>query len=115
MKSKKTYQPWMDRIQVGSVLRSRSGDLRVVRDTKKRIQQRGAWKGCKTISVYFAIRRCSWTGRCYTVMTDNDLTQQGFTYTGIRLKLQTDVDFKIAESIESGEYTMTCCDVKGIL
>jgi hypothetical protein len=115
MREKKTYQPWMDKIQVGSILKTRSGDLRVVRDVKHRTHTRGAWKGAKGVTVYLAIRRCSWTRRCYTVLSDNDLTQQGFSYVGARLKLKTEADYKIATAIESRDRDfLSCCDVRGV-
>ena len=104
----------MARIKVGSILKSRSGDLRVVRDVKHRVTTKGPWKGCRKVTVYLAIRRCSWTGRCYTVMNEGDLAYLGFSYTGARLKLGSDIDEKIAESIESGEYIVGCCDVRGV-
>lgn len=64
---------WIPKIKKGDVLRSGTGILRVVRDVHH------AHVGDHVrVSVTFTIRRCSWTQRCYTVYTGNDLVQMGY-------------------------------------
>lgn len=96
------YPTWMTEIRVGDVLVSGSGVERVVRA-----------RTAKTVA--FAIRRCSWTGRCYTIYTLNDLRTFGFRPTGRRLRLRRKLDRAIARCIRhSDRERLTCCDVKGV-
>lgn len=100
---------WVKRIRVGDVLRARSGLLRVVREVHH--------EGTKTV-VTFAIKRCSWTGRCYTVYFHNDLKSMGFRPTGKRMRLSREIDRAIREEIVEHyipeKIKLHCCDVKGI-
>lgn len=68
---------WRDALRPGDILRTPSGDLRVVRTVSKKAS--GFLWGCT-----FVIRRRSWTNRPYTVVTRCDLQQRGFKPTGHR-------------------------------
>lgn len=99
---------WRDEIQVGDVLYSKSGTPRVVRSVSKR---RG-FLGC----VKFTIRKCSWTGRCYTVVSRSDLKWRGFTPSGVRKTEMTLMDKRINRAIIDYNYRkLDCCDVRAIL
>lgn len=103
---------WMATLRVGDVL-TNGHDFRVVRAVSY-------WKGGRSQGrlwgVYLAIRRCSWTGRCFTVKTANDLMFNGFTKVpGVRVKLHTDLDQRIEASLEGWDrWDAKCCDVIGV-
>lgn len=99
------YQ-WAKGLQVGDILRSPSGLLRVVRSVR--------FKGTGNGSVTLVIQHCSWTRRCYTVQTFSDLRLSGYVRTGFRYKFTKPWDAKIAHAIESSERTLSCCDVHGL-
>jgi hypothetical protein len=107
-----TQLPWMKRVVVGSVLQEASGAMRVVRNLT-----RGPAGDLKFVT--FTIRHCSWTGRCYTVVTVSDLKTRGFRLVRVRPRaLRTRLDAKVRQSIlgneSPGHYTLTCCDVEGV-
>ena len=101
----------------GDVLRWPSGALRVVRvfhdhgafrDRYKRKPLR--WKFC-----FFAIRRCSWTQRPYTVLNLGELQGLGVVNTGINVKFKTTFDKQLAaEMVDKDVRTIKCCAVKGL-
>ena|SRR5690348_1976563 len=103
---------WMARVCVGSVFKTPSGDLRLVRRVSR-------WSG-KLGSVTFAIRRCSWTGRAYTVVSASDLLTRGFKLMPVRVKsLNGPLDTRLRLAIDGNEvpstgYSIRCCDVRGI-
>jgi hypothetical protein len=99
---------WFDHLRPGDVLRSRGGTLRVVR-TVSRKEDGKLW------GVSFVIRHCSWTKRPYTVLTFNDLKTFRYTYVGARVRLDRELDRRIADAIRHKEdRTLTCCAVRGI-
>ena len=105
---------WTVRLKVGDVVRARSGTLRVVRSVIHSYKY-----GFVRVSVTFAIQRCSWTGRCYTTYTGNDLVQMGFRPTRAKWHLRTAIDRAIDEEIQKKKRRdhsigLTCCDVEGI-
>lgn len=103
---------WMSRVVEGSVFKTPSGDLRVVR----KVSRWNSKLGCVT----FAIRHCSWTGRAYTVVTASDLMTRGFRLLPVRVKaLDGPLDVRLSTAINGNEdrrtgYSIRCCDVKGI-
>lgn len=102
---------WIKTLQVGDVLRAPSGVLRIVRS----VQHSGPSLG-KT-SVCFLIRHCSWTGRCYTVLTGCDLATIGYVKTGARAKLNHGFDRAVEHDmggIHWRDAKLTCCAVRGI-
>ncbi len=102
---------WLSRVQVGDILRSRSGLNRVVRKISRH-------KG-RTI-LTFVIKHCSWTGRCYTTYFPSDVKHAGLRPTGKRLKLKGKMDKRIAEAIRRADLSHlngrvpNCCTVEGI-
>lgn len=101
---------WMLKIRVGDVLESGSGDLRIVRSVTTHKTPYGY-----RVSVTFVIHRCSWTNRCYTVLTSGDMKNRDYRPTGIRMSLRSKLDKEIfREMKERGKPTITCCDVAGI-
>ena len=102
---------WMARVVVGSVFKTPSGDLRLVRKVSRR--------GGKLGRVTFAIRHCSWTGRAYTIVNASDLIQRGFQLMPVRVKsLDGPLDVKLHDFIHGnyirGNYPMKCCDARGL-
>ena len=99
---------WMLRLKVGDVLVSARGTERVVRNVSR-------FKNGDLSCVTFAIRHCSWTGRCYTVLGYTDLNYCGYRPAGAVVKLRTKLDRHIQRCIENNEdRTLDCCDVKGV-
>ena len=101
---------WIKRIRKGDILRSGSGMLRVVRA----VSHHGP--SIPKTNVTFSIKRCSWTGRCYTVMTGNDLRQLGYRPTRGRMRLRGKLDLLIEGDFGAspGDTRLTCCDVEGV-
>jgi hypothetical protein len=87
---------WIERIKLGDVLKSRSGDLRVVRWVR---HSPIPYYGIRT-SVIFAIRRTSWTTPAYTVYTGNDLVQMGYRPTRAKHPLTARIDKRLLKSFE---------------
>jgi len=102
---------WIERIEKGDILRSKSGLLRIVRAVHH------SWipqsQQIRT-SVTFTIKRCSWTGRCYTILNGSDLMTQGYQHTGKRIRLQKKMDKEIAAEFgqKPESLKLTCCDVE---
>jgi hypothetical protein len=98
---------WIWKVRAGDVLRSRSGTLRVVR----RVSQ-----GRSRVHVFFAIRHCSWTHRCYTLLERNDLIQNGYRPTGAHVNLRKRIDRQIARELDGDRLKpkLDCCKVRGI-
>jgi len=105
---KRKPQPeWMRNIREGDVLVSRTGFRRIVRRAVH-------FRSGDLYMVWMTIQRCSWTGRCYTVKTYNDLIFEGFTPAGYALTLTKDLDKRIADEFHKLDKGLTCCDVEGI-
>lgn len=100
---------WMAWMREGDVLKSGAGAYRVVRNVVRKKRH---------IYVTFTIKRRSWTGRAYTVVNASDLLTFGYTHTGVRLKLDTEMDARIANVVDGAErpgyYTLTPEDVRGV-
>jgi hypothetical protein len=77
---------WIKHLQVGDVVRTRSGKLRIIRAVSHWSPTLGG------TAVTFTIQRTSWTRRCYTVMNGSDLATQGYSKTGARAKLNHEFD-----------------------
>ena len=104
--------PWMRRVVVGSVLAGDSGTWRVVREVSR-------YANGDLRSVVFAIRRCSWTHRCYTILGYTDLIQRGFRMVPVRpRRLRSKLDRTIRRALHQPgyerPYAATCCDVEGV-
>jgi hypothetical protein len=60
----------------------------------------------------FAIRRCSWTRRPYTLYTWGELVRMGYMEAGASVDLATRKDRKLAKDLASHECrNLFCCDV----
>lgn len=104
---------WIHRIQLGDVLRAGSGLLRVVRAVTHSPIDYGGNPHIRTM-VTFSIRHCSWTRRCYTCYTGNDLVQMGYRPTRARVKLRKSIDRAIRADFGADNPKLTCCDVEGV-
>lgn len=96
---------WFARVRVGDVLqRGMNGPYRIVRKVSRsrRIYRRTVDRSdnAPLRSVVFAIRRRSWTNRCYTVLNASDLKTMGYRYVGASVALASDLDQCIAEAIK---------------
>lgn len=65
-------------------------------------------------SITFAIKRCSWTGRCYTILNRHDIKNYKLKPTGTRSRMRTLLDRKLNAAIISRSRNLDCCDVKGV-
>jgi len=103
---------WRDRIKPGDVLLERGKSPRVVRTVTYR-------PNGFLVAVNFTIKRCSWTGRCYTTVCRTDLGWRKFAPAGVTVKTVTDMDKMILRDIETPGprtlYALDCCDVRGIV
>lgn len=103
---------WRDRLQVGDVIANADGH------GAPRIVRRAHYhKNGLLYAVTLVIRHCSWTGRCYTLLTRSDLRTFGYKRTRPRVVLKvTGIDARIAHAIAepAWEKSLTCCDVEGL-
>ena len=100
---------WFAILRVGDVLRAPGGSYRVVRRVGRDCCGR-------LTSVTFTIQRCSWTKRPTTVYIRQDL-KRGWHYVGVRVKLDREIDRKIAQDVNalySRDCAVSCCAVLGI-
>lgn len=109
-RGRRNQLPWMADVVVGSVLRSRSGAWRVVREVNR-------YRNGDLRSVTFAIKHCSWTHRCYTIYGYTDLRAMGYSMVPVKPRaLRTRLDKRINRAIHEPctQKSMTCCDVEGV-
>ena len=106
----RTYTPrpgWVDAAKPGDVLLGPSGDMRVIRKVT-------AGKHWRHPIFSFAIRRCSWTRRPYTVYTWGELVRTGYTALGASVSLDGRADKKLARNLyHDAPRTVYCWDVCG--
>ena len=102
---------WMAALVAGSVIHRPRGSWRVVREVSR--YQNGDLR-----AVALAIKRCSWTRRCYTILNANDMIQLGYGPVPVgRRKLRGRLDRDINRSIHQPCWEpriLTCCDVEGV-
>ncbi len=106
---------WRDSLEVGDVI-TNGGSWRIVRKVSRWSNH---WsKETRVRSITLAIRHCSWTHRCYTVVTRSDLKQRGFKKVAARVQLKSSgIDAKIKAAIHQDSWEpklLTCCDVEGL-
>ena len=102
---------WIKRIRKGDVLKAPSGRLRIVRA----VSHDGP--SLPKTHVTFAIAHCSWTHRCYTTYTGNDLRQYRYRPVRAKAKLPYEIDRKIEHDIvtrDTKDLYLDCCDVRGL-
>lgn len=108
---------WMARLRIGDVLKSANGSYRVVREINRHPASSRVCAGWLR-SVTFSIKHCSWTGKCYTVLTATDLKQRGFAPVGARVKLTKPIDTAVLACIRGNDgangKSLRCCDVRDI-
>lgn len=111
---------WIGKLKVGDVVGMPSGRLRVVRSVSHYYVRQS--KMIRT-SVAFTIRHCSWTGRCVTTLTGNDLVQMGYRPTSAHVELNQEIDRQIQYELTGREgkwqplpadIRLHCCDVKEV-
>jgi len=97
----------MKRVEVGSVLR-KGNSSRIVRAVHR-------YPNGDLRSVTFAIKRCSWTHKCYTSYGYTDLIWNGYVLVeGVKAKLDGFFDELIRREFTADKRGLDCCDVKGI-
>lgn len=102
----KAPKDWRDTLEVGDVVQYPSGLLRVVR-------QVSYWND-RMQCVTFSIKACSWTRRCYAVLTRHDLRSAGAWKVGIKVNLKSSIDRKILEDIQKNTRHFYCHQVKNL-
>ena len=106
--TKRRQSEWMAYVKAGDVLQTPSGDLRMVRKTKR-------YEDGELRSATFAIRRCSWTGRAYTVKGYAEMHDWTFL---LAHELPDDrLTKKLARNLRYSKrfsQNMTCCDARGM-
>ena len=107
--SSQPQPPWMRSVKVGDVLTNRNG-------RSQRIVRAVSFYTCGALScVTFTIRHCSWTHRCYTVLTYVDILGRGMLPSKHNVKLKSRLDRKIAKDLlDHRIQKLDCCDVQGI-
>lgn len=102
--------PWFTTLQVGDVIARPGGPWRVVRAISRRAY--GLY------AVTLLIQRCSWTGRCYTILNATDLRVQGYKpVRAARWPCRTEFDRRVQAAIHQPAWepkALRCCDVVGI-
>lgn len=93
---------WMSKVVKGSLIRSRSGKVvRIVRHVNRHANG-------DLDSVYVVKQKCSWTSRPFTILSYNDLIQQGYTLVeGVKAKLDRIVDMQLEKS-RHAPYAKNC-------
>lgn len=105
---------WRDEIQAGDILYEGGNP------DKPRVVRAATYGSSGRLhSVTFAILRCSWTGRPYTVVCRPDLKTRGFQPSGLRRSEMTLMDKRLNAAIEASgrggaRTSLTCCHVHGI-
>ena len=102
------YYDWRDELREGDVIRTRAGTERIVRVATYR-------RNGHLSAIVMTIMHCSWTSRCYTTVNRSDLRTAGYRPPRMRLRLETPLDFELAQEIRrAGRATIDCCAVRGI-
>jgi hypothetical protein len=99
----------IDSIQTEDLIRL-NGAIRIARSVKR--------KGGRVKSVIFAIRRCSWTRRPYTVINRADMYLKPLEIVAKGFSLcRGPIDAMLQSDIEArgGPSLLECCDVIGVV
>lgn len=112
-------EAWAGDIEAGDVVKTRGGNLRIVRAVHRHPKANGKGSGKATrarrVFCYFAILHCSWTGRPYTVYSVAEMVQIGYFPVSVkRRSLESDLDRKIACDFDAEKCELTCCAVRGM-
>ena len=93
-------------VKAGDVLRTPKGDYRVVRKVSR-------YSDGDLSAAYFAIRRCSWTRRGYTVKQASEMFGWGFVAARDLPKGKLDLELASCIQHHNGPQ-ITCCDVESL-
>lgn len=99
--------------KVGEIWRAPNGLLRIARCVHVSNP-----RNPNRIRIYFTIRHCSWTHRCYTLYSVAELLYHGYVNTHKKWRWLPE-DIILNDIIERNhqlprDEAMTCCDVEGI-
>lgn len=94
---------WIDKIKVGDLLLTPSGDHRMVREVTINSGKYSPQFAGKVKCISLAIRRCSWTGSGYTVINRTDIRERKYKPTGMKAQCLVDIT------------KTTCCEAEGLL
>ena len=107
----RTQLPWMADVRVGDVIAKGNGPWRIVREVTR-------YNNGELRSVTVAIRRCSWTRRCFTILGYTDLRILKYRRVARNAKLDGPLDLifdeALRESCSKRPYALSCHDVRGI-
>ncbi len=113
---------WSAEIQEGDVVRTKSGDLRVVRAVHRhpKATGKGSYGATQARRTYcfFAIKHCSWTGAGYTLYNVAEMVGMGWLPTTAKpQKLTAEIDLKLRadfEARDSRSRCVRCCEAVGL-
>lgn len=98
-------------VRVGDVIARPHGPWRIVREVTR-------YKNGELRSVTLAIRICSWTRRCYTILGYTDLRVLGYRRVARNAKLNGPLDARFCEAITEHAakrpYALSCQESRGI-
>ncbi len=101
---------WMFTLQVGDVI-TNGGRYRIVRDLMRR-------RDGRLHCVALAIKRCSWTHRCYTILNATELRIFGYRRVPAKRRaLKKKGDRLILAAMRQPSWEpkiLGCCDVEGV-
>lgn len=110
-RGRRTQLPWMTDLRVGDVIAREHGSWRIVRKVTR-------YRNGELRSVTLAIRVCSWTRRCYTILGYTDLRVLGYRRVARNAKLDGPLDGRfqraINEPCSQRPYALSCQEVRGI-
>lgn len=103
---------WMISLKPGHVIQRPGSRFRVVREVSR-------YRNGELRSVTLAIRHCSWTGRCYTILNASDLRILGYRRVPAKRRtLRQSMDRKFAKAVSQRcdvrPFVLTCCDVESL-
>ena len=103
---------WLDQLRIGDIVYEGGNPSRA-----RVVREASFGKKGLLSSVTFSIRRRSWTGRCFTVVSRTDLKTRCFAPAGARVKKFTLLDKMIAHDIlywDKSKQRVSPADVRGI-
>lgn len=97
---------WFDTVQVGDVLQNPAGSQRAVRKVDR-------YKNGDLHYLTFAKRKCSRWPAAYTFYSFTDIRLQGWRPTGVRIRLDSEMDAWLqADMLNPFRRQVTCCEAK---
>ncbi len=112
---------WAAEVQEGDVVKTKSGDLRIVRAVHRHPKATGKGSGKATkarrVWCFFAIKHCSWTGAGYTLYTIAEMVGMGWLPTSAkprRMSAEIDVRLKSDFARPGKDRCVRCCEAVGL-